>query len=247
MINFGLIFLFLFSFIKLHSIPGKIISYESTTHIPIVSLTSLDLENYEKLKVFRMEDLPKGSNWQDRISYYENRNRIVYVTRDHKFVLKVWQKNYPSKDNFLSALRANFYEGITLLTALIFDNDNECRGYILPYMIDRMFNRVRWESFGFILEKNKININIFSKYEVQPQIYKELFDKLIDRAKNKKYVSLDFCPDNIAINLDDKQAYLIDLEDVQLIAKIEDELISKIFFKYLSEDYLKAILSLEVR
>ena len=68
----------------------------------------------------------------------------------------VWQKDYPSTFNFLSALHANYYEGIAIIFSLIFYDEGECRGYITPWMVDRTFNRVAWESFGFILEKGII-------------------------------------------------------------------------------------------
>ncbi len=230
--------------VAIYSLPGEIINYDQIAQIPIVSLTSLDLENYEKLKIFKADDLQKESNRQQHSWYYTNRNRVVYLTKDHKFVLKVWQKNYPSKDNFLLALHANFYKEIVLVSALIFDEDNECRGYISPYMIDRTFNRAAWESFGFVLEKNKIGVNIFSRYNLQPPIYKDLFDRLINRSSTTKYVSLNFCPNNIAISGQDKKAYLVDLEDVHTIKELNDPLVANIFFYYLADDYLKEIVSL---
>lgn len=230
--------------VAIYSLPGEIINYDQIAQIPIVGLASLDLGNYEKLKIFHADDLPKESNWQQHSWYYTNRNRAVYLTKDHNFVLKVWQKNYPSKDNFLLALHADFYKEIALVSALIFDEDNECRGYISPYMIDRTFNRAEWESFGFVLEKNKINVNVFSHYDLQPQIYKDLFDRLISRGRATKYVSLDFCPNNIAISVQDKMAYLVDLEDVHTVTELNDPLIADIFFYYLADDYLKKIVSL---
>lgn len=226
--------------LSIYSIPGKIIKNDPVTGLPTVSLDSLDLENYKTLKVFKPEDLPEGSNWEQRSSYYKKRNRTVYLTKDHKFVLKVWQKDYPSRENFLSALRANFYKGIASLSALIFDEDNELRGYISPYMVDRTFQRTKWESFGFVLEKGPINVSIFSDYCKQPQIFKDLFDKLINRSNTSDYISLDFCPNNVVINAHDKKAYIVDLEDVYKATEIT-AFIASIFSPYLSNDYLKMI------
>ena len=108
-------------------------------------------------------------------------------------------------------------------------------------MIDRRFNRTEWESFGFIVEKGSINVNIFSDYQKQPQIFKDLFDRLVNKNNVSGYISLDLCPNNVVINLHDKKAYMVDLEDVYKITEV-DPLITSIFFQYLSNDYLMIIL-----
>lgn len=221
--------------------PGTIINYDEITNIPIIRLESLVLTEYEILKIFKAKDLPQESNWQEHNWYYTNRNRVVYCTKNHQFILKVWQKNYSSTDNFLAALHAHFYQDIALISALIFDEDNECRGYISPYMIDRTNNRAVWNSFGYVLEKGPIQVKIFSNYYMQPHTYKTLFDTLLKRTQASGYVSLDFCPDNVAFNIADKKPYLIDLEDVHHITDLDDPLLYTIFSPYLPKDYLNII------
>lgn len=233
------IWLIFFSVITLQALPGKIISYDQVTHVPIVSLNSLDLEHYKILKIFKIEDLPKESHWEQHVDYYANRNRTVYLTQDNKFVIKIWQKNYPPTVNFLSALYAGFYEGIALITGLIVD-DEQCRGYITPYMLGT-YNRETWESYGFVLEKDDIGVRIFSEYATQPVLYKEFFEKLLKNSQQTKFVSLDFCPNNIGINPEDLKMYLFDLEDVQPLNMIKNSLIRQIYFPYNPHDYLKKL------
>ncbi len=223
------------------SLPGKIVGYDDATKIPKISLSSLELGDYKILKKFNITDLPDGCGWGKRVDYYKNRNRKVYLSDDQKFVLKVWQKKYPSRVNFLSALHAGFYEKIAQIAGLIYDEQGECRGYICPYMIDRTFNRSAWKSYGVVLEKNHINVSIYSSYEKQPQLYTDFFDKVLEQSKNTHYLTLDFCPSNIAINPIDGQMYLIDLEDVQPTTMFDDSLISSIFHQYCPNDYLEQL------
>jgi hypothetical protein len=173
MIKYFFLCLTSFYFTCVYSIPGKIIGYDAITNIPIMPLDSLDIKNFEILNIFNVEHLPSTSGWQKHSDYYTNRNRTVYATKDRAFVLKVWQKGYPATNNFLSALHAHFYEEIALIAGLVFDNENECRGYISPYMIDRTGHRSEWDSYGIVLEKGDIGVKIFSNYAIQPSLYQD--------------------------------------------------------------------------
>ena len=234
----------LWDYYKRIKLPGKIISHDQETKIPIVSLNSLDLRSYKILKIFNSEDLPAQSNWHEHSFYYTNRNRTVYLTNDEKYTIKIWQKGYTSQKNFLDALHAKFFNNIALILALVFDEENECRGYILPYMTDRTFNRSEWESFGFVLEKGLIGVKIFSHHTLQPDCYQQFFNALVHNAQVSGYVSLDFCPNNIAVDAKTKKVYLFDLEDVLPIAQSTNQVIQEIFFNYLSYDYIEKIDSL---
>jgi hypothetical protein len=210
----------------------------------MIDLDSLDVTQYELVKTFSREDLPQAPNWQENqkyLDYFSNRQRAVYLTKDNAFAIKIWQKNYASRNNFLVALHAKFYNDIAQLVGLIFDKEYECRGYVSPYMIDRTRNRSRWESYGFVLEKNKFGVKIFSTYALQPPLYQQLFNKLIQKTIMTSYVTLDFCPDNVAIDPRDGKLYLIDLDDIQSIDQIKDPLVVKILLDYNSDDYLLAL------
>jgi hypothetical protein len=224
----------------------KIVSYYQESQIPIFKLESLDCSTYCILKELNVDDLPKTANWQANRDYHKNRNRKVYLTPDKKFVVKIWQKKYPSTVNFLAALKAGFYDGIAKISGLIFDEEDECRGYISPYMTDRTYNRHKWDIFGFKVEKGDINVKIFSIYDKQPKMYQDLYDALIKNAKKSAYASLDFCPDNIAVDDGDNNAYLVDLEDVQPVEMLKNELIARVFFVYNPRDYLEQLTDLIV-
>lgn len=150
-------------------------------------------------------------------------------------------KKFPATKNFLDALQANFYDKITKITALIFDEDQECRGYIAPVFIDRKFNRKLWDSYKINLELGSIGVKIFSSYKNQPESYKNFFDQMIENTKLSKFFFPDFCPDNIAFSLEENRIYLIDLEDVQPISKFNDQQIKKVFFDYNPNDYIETI------
>ena len=95
----------------------------------------------------------------------------------------------------------------------------------------------------FSSQKNSINLNIFTDYEAQPHCYKDLFDRLVSKAELGQFVYLDFCPNNIAIDLKADRMYIIDLEDIRRPSKIDD-LIKTIFYPYLADDYVQKIESI---
>ena len=135
-----------------------------------------------------------------------------------------------------------FVSQIPLISGLIFDKDTECRGYISPYMTDRTFNRTNWKSYKFALEKNHIDVNIFSSYETQPLLYQEFFNQLIQNCIRTGFITTDFCPNNTAVN--NNKMYLIDLEDVQPFSKIQHPIIKKIFINYNPTDYQEKIIGI---
>src|SRR3990170_2270549 len=112
------------------ALPGKVIGTDQVTHIPIVSLESIDLTICSLLTTFNPETLPSTTNWKQHQDYYQHRNRSVYVTADERFAIKVWEKQYASAPFFLKALHAGFYDGITRLAGIIYDQEGICRGYI---------------------------------------------------------------------------------------------------------------------
>lgn len=203
----------------------------------IVKLKDLKIGECKILKQFDVNNPPEWVN-KSNLDFYKNRNRVVYLSSDNKYVVKIWQKNYASRDSFINAYEKGFYNNIAVITALIYDEDNECRGYITPYMTDRTFNKQAWESYGFKLEKNAQNINIFADHQSQPDVYQKFFVRLIENSKKTNLISLDLCPNNVAVNADDNRLYLIDLEDVQPITSLNDMLVQETYFKYLSQDYI---------
>ena len=201
------------------SLPGKII--ESDHKVAYISLESIDLSTCNILKEFKLENIPTPGDPIFHAEFHKNSNRIVYITKDKRFVFKIWQKNYHHMKQFLHAYHANFYDDVSLISALIFDQEEECRGYVTPYMIDRTFNREKWDTNGFVLEKNRIGVNIFSSYNQQPDIYKKLFNQLVDKTKNTGLMMMDFCPNNCAMDPKTGNLYLIDLEDVDCVSTFQ--------------------------
>lgn len=223
----------------MYSMPGNVIAFDSESKVAFISLESIDLASCIVLHEFKLEDLPVPGNDDIHTEFHQNANRIVYATKDKKCVLKIWQKNYFHAQQFLLAYRAHFFEGIAPLIAIILDRDGECRGYVTSYMIDRCFNRQQWNSYGFVLEKNKIGVNIFAPYDQQPAIYKNLFDRLLEKTQDTGLVMMDFCPNNCVVDPESGALYISDLEDVDSIATMQD-LMHEIYV-YNPRDYVSKI------
>lgn len=151
---------------------------------PIVSLESLPLESYTILRKFDpIEHIPVASR-NLAPEYFTHRNRTVYLTSDQKWVVKIWEEHYPSAPLFVKAFQSGFYNDISKIEALIFDEKDNCRGYITPYMISRNFHRKEWEEKGFALEKNVIGVNVFSPAGKQPKIYQDFFRHLVKKTRD---------------------------------------------------------------
>ena len=242
--NFFIIFFIwmVLTITSIHALPGRIIDHDHITKIPIISLESLDLKSYIVLRKFNPQEHIPEANWKEHYEYFLHRNRTVYLTEDQKFSVKIWEELYPSSHNFLNAVHANFYTGVAKLEGLVFDQDGNCRGYITPYMISRTFHREDWNSYGFFLEKNLLNVNIFGSYELQPRNYKNFFDLLITNIKQTGFLCTDFCPNNVVVEQATKQIYLVDLEDVLEMKDVspEDSTI-KMLLEYNPSDYLKLL------
>lgn len=222
------------------ALPGDIIGYDPETNIPIVLLESLDLLSYKVLKKFNPQEHLPEENYKNHAEYFRQRNRTVYLSEG--FVIKIWQKDHPSTLAFLSALHAHFFNQIAPIEGLIFDESGSCRGYITPYMISRTFDRAAWESWGFVLEKNGFGVKIFSRKDLQPSIYQDLFDWLIAQTEKTGFLSTDFCPNNVVIDPVEKRLYLIDLEDILEVKKIEKEDPEiEMVLEYNPRDYLETV------
>lgn len=237
--TFFLSYMFIWG-VQLHALPRKILANDKITKIPIISLESLEPANYSILKKFHLEEhVPKASR-QGRKQYFANRNRTVYLTSDEMFAVKIWQAAYPSAENFIQALHAGFFEKIAKISAIILDQDNQCRGYITPYMISRHFQRQAWEAYGFLLKPNNIGVKIFSSLKDQPQNYQDFYTRLAQNIRKTGLFSIDFCPNNIAIDPIEDTLYLVDLEDVFELKNLDpaDENTQKLL-QYSPQDFLR--------
>lgn len=66
---------------------------------------------------------------------------------------------------------------------------------------------------------------------------------IIKRTIIISYVTLNFCPNNVAVSHQDGKLYFIDLKDVEEIAQLKNPSIIKILFDYNPYDYLEKIIS----
>jgi hypothetical protein len=222
---------------SLWALPGKIIQNESS--IPVVALESLDLGSFTVLKKFDpFEHLP-DINRKEHAGYFLHRNRTVYLAEDQQFAVKIWEEHYPSSLLFLSAVRRGFYREIAKIEGLIFDQNGNCRGYITPYMISRTFHKTKWESYGFVLEKNAFGVKIFASCDQQPPNYHDLFVRLVKSSRETGLISIDVCPNNVVIDPGTETMYLIDLEDVLDLKKISlENAETQMILEYNPKDYL---------
>ena len=221
------------------AVPGKIIDYETETLVPVVSFESIELQKYTVLKQFNLEQHIPEVDRKRNPEYFRNRNRTVYLTDDQKFAVKIWDELHPAAKNFMQAVSSHFYDDITQIAGILVDIKGRCRGYITNYIISREKERNKWESYGFILEKNVNYINIFANYDKQPRNYREFYDKLISNTMRSGYFSTDFCPNNIGIEPKSKKLYLFDLEDVLPLDALKNKNSEmQMLLEYNPQDYL---------
>jgi hypothetical protein len=225
----------------INALPGKLVE-GTTASMPHVSLESLALATYAVLSNTTANTVPQHVTWQGYAQETTNFDRTVYAAGD--YVIKVWQKEYRSRDAFLTALKVGFYNDIAQISALVVDDAGECRGYVSPRLIDRTYQRDAWNAAGFVIEKNKDGVSIFAAREQQSEAYKNLFDRLVAQSKKTGLVTLDLCPNNIALDAHGT-AYLVDLEDVLPLEKLNDAYVQRRLFKYNAHDYLDRLHALK--
>ena len=215
-------------------------SHHDRTHRPIVAYESLNFENCEILKQFEIEQHIPEADRKAHPEYFVNRDRIVYLTSDKQYAVKVWSDAHPAATNFMKAFQSHFYDDIAQIEGVIFDKNNRCRGYITSYIISREREKQKWESYGFVLEKNCNDVKIFAACDKQPQNYKNFFEKLMQNSKKSGFLSTDFCPNNIGIDHKTGRLYLFDLEDVLLLESISrNDSQTQMLLEYNPKDYLE--------
>jgi hypothetical protein len=94
-----------------------------------------------KYDLFNYKDLPEDLILKKkRIKFYgpenENHSRWLFISPDGKFFYKSWNSDYVRKNNLPNALDAEFYDEklIPAFRALILDENEVCRGYIMEAM-----------------------------------------------------------------------------------------------------------------
>ncbi len=139
--------------------------------------------------------------------------RSVYRDKSCSLYYKIWSKEYWLANNFVRAFEAGFYNGLTSLTAFIYDNDGCCRGYITQAG-QNVFN-----SNVVIIKEPSSGYPIIAPFVQQKdEEYKDFYTLLCEHITLTKYAFIDFCPSNIIMI--DGYYKLIDLESVMPINEV---------------------------
>lgn len=116
-------------------------------------------------EICRFQDLPKSSiPVKERKKFYgkENHSRRLFLSTDGKLLYKTWDRDYVRRENLRNALDNDFYDIqlIPAFRALIFDEDEACRGYIMAAM-DKKNIRPDKEFLEHIKKKTRISRYFF--------------------------------------------------------------------------------------
>ena len=146
------------------AIPGRVIMKEVCTGIPVVEMKSLDLKRKP-----RFNRIEKGMDPVMKRRLAEISRRREYYDCDEYVVVRVARNLNRSK--FMEALRSGFFDKIAKIEGLVVDQNNACRGYIVPKMswgefrgemcrdfCERM--KEREEETGFTLSCGAENIGV---------------------------------------------------------------------------------------
>ncbi len=134
------------------------------------------------------------------------RNGLVY---------KVWNVENSRVETFLNAVKSGYFNNLTKIKYLIFDDDQNCRGYVIPEgkLIDIRLLSSRDEAFYKMNERN-----CYSAWYIKNNKFEKLLNELIIALDKFGYIFLDFSPVNL-IELDGG-CYIIDLDSVFFVDEI---------------------------
>jgi hypothetical protein len=187
--------LFIFLFFYTHFVICAII-----THI---SFESIPFHRFELVKISKFIDNAEEANI-----------RKVYWDPDHGHYYKVWNKNFRDTEKFITALRRGFYKDISPLTGVLWDKDNECRGYVCAE-VDTNVSDLTIEHD----EEGKTRIAPLNKQK--SNAYKKFFALIFEKMLNTNLIHRDLTPTNLGKI--DGQYVFIDLEEINSVMSIEHD------------------------
>ena len=98
--------------------------------------------------------------------------RMIFKQGSHVF--KIWNAKYPPAKTFLDAAEAGFFDEIAKIDYLIFDKDNNCRGYVSP-----IGKPIRREDLAEELVEYKINKrSCYCFWHINLPIFLDLLEKI---------------------------------------------------------------------
>lgn len=158
-------------------------------------------------------------------------SRAVYIDYSQKLAYKVWSVDYCNAPYFEEALKTGFYEELTPLVGVIYDKDDNCRGYVTKLCREVRYSELKYER---ILPRS--DWGRLAKMHLQPSCYKEFLRVLLRRTKEKKYFFADLTIANLVT--DNGKMLFIDLEAVRPIKKLHAYPMTKKHLTTLPQDYV---------
>ena len=156
-----------------------------------------------------LEDLNANS-----ISYKTSPNEHGSVDRrgifiENGLVYKVWNEDYSRSKTFLAAVNAGYFNTVSKIKYIIFDHNNNCRGYVIPP--GKIVNLPSLTSKGEA-SYTMNNRQCYSLWHIKNDKFTKLLRNLISLLDSHGYIFIDFTPPNL-IELDGNY-YIIDLDAV---------------------------------
>lgn len=163
---------------------------------------------------------------------------VNYFDRKSDSYIKIWGPEYFLSNNFQYCLSMGYYDDITPLVGVIYDNQNKCRGYVTKNCSDKyLIKRILVENNPHDPYKKIVSLN-----KNHPHIRK-LIKIMMNRTKKTGYFYTDLRLWNFVS--DGKKLLLIDLEEIYPLSEL-DELFKRWgqFTKSLPEEYSEYIICL---
>ncbi len=205
-----LIFMCLFLFLSI----DELISSSFDT-MPALNLEDINMSDLMLVKTVRIR--------------HSGAIRQVYKHKNNLHFYKIWSTSY--KTFFTKALQAGFYDKLTPLVALIYDEEGICRGYVTKAGVTAHSSSLK--TFG---------LKIASVDSQTDKAYKEFYALLLKTIMQTGYVYNDLTSNNVIFI--DGEYKLIDLEAV-----IPIKLVSKAaqYARFCPRDYMHYIYKLQER
>lgn len=166
-------------------------------------------------EIVRYEDLDLSLLYLCKKTITDTHTREVYFDFERNQFVKTWTAQNSLSKNFLNASKCGFYERLSPLKALIFDQNNDCRGYI-TWICQRS---------GDLLGEYKLKTELahfgfqrLKSIEVQNLHFRRFYQDLLETCEATGLIYLDFVPENIL--LDNGRYLLADLEDVYTLKEL---------------------------
>ena len=175
---------------------------------PIISLHEIDRTQLTPLKTTRDEH-------GEQATVYQNKNEQTYY--------KLWSEKYAYGEHFLNAMNTGFYDGITCLIGIIFDENGHCRGYVTQ-TASTTRSRLVYDKFK---RGRSICTAIAPVHKQTDPAYKVFYAQLLTAIENTGYVFFDLAPSNVVL-VDDHYA-LIDLNSVAPLATLDNAFIATLY------------------